>query len=322
MRIENISHRITLLHTESEERLAKPGEQGELLVVRFQQELEGAAARRNLEVRWDSGIVEILEEGKDFWNVYTQDDEPQIFRSVEFGPQIPSRVRTSVSESHLNRIRFQAIETYSKQIFSEKDDDLALALALLWQFYVLLHRLGGQYNGALVEEFKSRMAGRSFQSQVSPSEQHFDFRDLTVEEIISRARRAAHNLNKFNHSELVDVSFEDSQKEYMWQHAESLDIDAASELMFVALCEFEDFQGARITIHDPKRLIINCLEKMKLRGEAMYKFACYSSKDEYVSIAQDDAEIFGCVAHSEEEAIEIARSKGYWLVELIGIQAI
>jgi hypothetical protein len=59
---------------------------------------------------------------------------------------------------------------------------------------------------------------------------------------------------------------------------------------------------------------------MKFTGLAMYKFACYSSKEEYDTIAEYDAEIFGCVAHSEEEANEIVSSKNYWLSIPIGMQ--
>jgi hypothetical protein len=38
--------------------------------------------------------------------------------------------------------------------------------------------------------------------------------------------------------------------------------------------------------------------------------------------SEDDAEIFSCAAHSEEEADEIVGVKHYWLSVLIGVQAI
>jgi hypothetical protein len=320
MEIGSVNHRVTLLYTESEERAVKPGDQGDLLEVRFQKEFDGGVAKRILEVRWDSGMIESLEEGKDFWNVFAQDDDPQTFGSIEFSSPVPKRIRTSVSESDLNRIRHLALDVYSRQAFSKEDSDLTIALALLWHFYVLLHRSGGHYNDALVKEFKSRMATRLPLNEVFQEEQLFDFRELSVPEIISRARRAAHNVNKYNHLERFELSFEESQKDYFWEDDNRIGVDEASELLFVALAEFEDFQAVRISIHDPKRFLINCLERMKFRGKAMYKFACYSSKEEYDSTAEDDAEIFGCVAHSEEEATEIALAKNYWLVKLIRVQ--
>mgnify|MGYP007092088125 CR=1 FL=1 len=174
--------------------------------------------------------------------------------------QMPERLLGQLDESEMGRLRSLTREAYQKESFSDQDSDLVIALALFWQFYLLQYKGDHKYNTALVAEFYSRKANNGSREKTNGASSVFDSRGLTIPEIIHRATRAIENLEKYNRPELLDMNDIQKQKNYMWFDAADLSRDEAAELLFVAMGEYDEFDSARVKIHDPKRILINCLQ--------------------------------------------------------------
>lgn len=292
-----------------------------------------ATKREKLKQKYASAL-EILEysPSKDSWfqaRVDATDNSEVRFSSEEAATAfamatavepLPKRFKGILGESELSSVARRVQEVITQDAFFPKDTDLQIAMALLWQFYRLEYPGDAPYNSALVAEFYERKAKHLAAGAGSTLNSNYALHELTLAEIIKRAKRAIQLLGKYNLPTLTHEQQLDFQDNLIWPDAKELSRDEAAELLFVAFMEMQDSSAGRVEIHDIKRIIINCLELMKFTGLAMYKFACYSSKEEYDTIAEYDAEIFGCVAHSEEEANEIVSSKNYWLSIPIGMQ--
>jgi hypothetical protein len=176
--------------------------------------------------------------------------------------ELPARLVGSIYESEMNQLRSLARDAYAKDVLSEQDSDLVIILALFWQFYLLQHKGDYKYNTALVAEFYSRKAREATKASESDANAVFNTTGITIPEIINRAIRAIENLEKYNRPELSDMNDIQKQKNYMWFDAADLSRDEAAELLFVAIGEYEEFESARVAVHDPKRILINCLEIM------------------------------------------------------------
>ena len=174
--------------------------------------------------------------------------------------QLPERLLGQLDESEMGRLRSLTREAYQKESFSDQDSDLVIALALFWQFYLLQYKGDHKYNTALVAEFYTRKANKGSREKTKGASSAFDSSGLTIPEIIHRATRAIENLEKYNRPELLDMNDIQKQKNYMWFDAADLSRDEAAELLFVAMGEYDEFDSARVKIHDPKRILINCLQ--------------------------------------------------------------
>lgn len=235
---------------------------------------------------------------------------------------LPRRFKGIIGDSELSDLVYRVKNVLARDIFSDQDNDIEIVMAMLWQFYRLEHYGDAPSSEALVAEFYERKAKHLAAGAGSLLNSNYALHELTLAEIISRANRSIKLLKKFN---LPKLNFDEQSSfhdKIMWPNAHELSRDEAAELLFVAYMEMGASSDPRIEIHDIKRIIINCLERMKFRGVALYKYACYSTKDEYDTTSDEDAEIFGCVAHSKEEADEIVGAKHFWLSVLVGIEAL
>jgi hypothetical protein len=219
-------------------------------------------------------------------------------------------------------LAYRVKELLAEDSFSENDTDLQIVMALMWQFYQIENGKGFPYNPALVAEFYARKSKQIEAGAVSTLNSNYALHELTLAEIIRRARRAIQLLGKYNLPMLTQEEQINFEENLIWPNAQELSRDEAAELLLVAFMEMENSSDRRVEIHDIKRIIINCLEQMKFRGKGMYKFICYSSDEEYETTLEDDAEIYSCLANSEEEATEIAYRQNYWLVKLVGFQSL
>jgi hypothetical protein len=179
--------------------------------------------------------------------------------------QLPERLLGQLDESEMGRLRSLTREAYQKESFSDQDSDLVIALALFWQFYLLQYKGDHKYNTALVAEFYTRKANNGSREKTKGASSVFDSSGLTIPEIIHRATRAIENLEKYNRPELLDMNDIQKQKNYMWFDAADLSRDEAAELLFVAMGEYDEFDSARVKIHDAKRILINCLQLLDPR---------------------------------------------------------
>ena len=253
---------------------------------------------------------------------FSSEEAAKAFAIATSVDPLPKRFKGILGESEMSNLVYRVKDVLTQETFSDQDSDLEIVMALFWQFYRLEYPGDAPYNSALVAEFYERKAKHLAAGAGSALNSNYALHELTLAELIKRARRSIQLLEKYN----LPMLYFDEQVNYhdniIWSNAHELSRDEAAELLFVAYMEMEAFSDRRVEIHDIKRIIINCLELMKFRGIAMYKYACYSSKEEYDTTSEDDAEIFSCAAHSEEEADEIVGAKHYWLSVLIGIQAI
>lgn len=252
---------------------------------------------------------------------FSPDESAKAFAMATSLEPLPKRFKGILGESEMSNLVYKVKDVLTQETFSDQDSDLDIVMALLWQFYRLEYPGDAPYNSALVAEFYERKAKHLAAGAGSALNSNYALHELTLAELIKRARRSIQLLEKYNLPMLTDEQQVDFQDHLIWPNSDELSRDEAAELLFVAYMEMEASSDRRVEIHDIKGIIINCLELMKFRGIAMYKYACYSSKEEYDTTAEEDAEIFGCVAHSEEEADEIVGAKHYWLSVLIGIQA-
>lgn len=181
--------------------------------------------------------------------------------------ELPARLMGSISELEMNHLRIGAREAYTKESFSDQDSDLVVILALFWQFYLLQHKGDYKYNTALVAEFYSRKDRWATKDSRLGTKTVFNPAGLTIPEIIDRATRALQNLEKYNRPELTGMSFEQAQRNYKWFDADELSRDEAAELLFVVMNELDNFESSRVVVHDPKRILINCLEIMDSSGD-------------------------------------------------------
>jgi hypothetical protein len=253
---------------------------------------------------------------------FSYEEAAKAFAMATSVEPLPKRFKGILGESEMSDLAYKVKDVLTQENFSDQDSDLEIVMALFWQFYRLGHPGGAHYNSALVAEFYERKT-KHLAAEAGPAlNSNYALHELTLAELIKRAKRSIQLLEKYNLPMLTHEQQVDFQDHLIWPNAYELSRDEAAELLFVAFMEMEAFSDRRVEIHDIKRIIINCLELMKFRGIAMYKYACYSSKEEYDTTSEDDAEIFICAAHSEEEADEIVGAKHYWLSVLIGVQAL
>jgi hypothetical protein len=195
---------------------------------------------------------------------FATDEAALAFAAVN-NKQLPERLLGQLDESEMGRLRSLTREAYQKESFSDQDSDLVIALALFWQFYLLQYKGDHKYNTALVAEFYTRKVNKGSREKTKGASSVFDSSGLTIPEIIHRATRAIENLEKYNRPELLDMNDIQKQKNYMWFDAADLSRDEAAELLFVAMGEYDEFDSARVKIHDPKRILINCLQLLDPR---------------------------------------------------------
>lgn len=253
---------------------------------------------------------------------FSSEEASNAFAMATSSAPLPKRFKGILGESEMSHLIYKVRDVLTQETFSDQDSDLEIVMALLWQFYRLEYPGDAPYNSALVAEFYERKAKYLDAGAGSALNSNYALTDLTIAELIKRARRSIQLLEKYNLPMLTHEQQVDFQDHLIWSNAHELSRDEAAELVFVAYMEMEASSDRGVEIYDIKRLIINCLELMKFKGRAMYKYACYRSEEEYDTIAEEDAEIFGCVAYSEDEADEIVGAKQYWLSVLIGIQAV
>ena len=253
---------------------------------------------------------------------FSSEEAAKAFAMATSLEPLPKRFKGILGESEMSALVYRVKDVLTQETFSDQVSDLEIVMALLWQFYRLEYPGDAPYNSALVAEFYERKTKHLAAGAGSALNSNYALHELTLAELIKRARRSIQLLKKYNLPMLTHEQQVDFQDHLIWPNAHELSRDEAAELLFVAYMEMEASSNRQVEIHDIKRIIINCLELMKFRGMAMYKYACYSSKEEYDTTSEDDAEIFICAAHSEEEADEIVGAKHYWLSVLIGVQAI
>lgn len=251
---------------------------------------------------------------------FTSEESAQAFTVATSGEPLPQRFNGVLGESEMSALNYSVKDLLVKKSFTEEDSDLQLVAALLLQFYRLEYSGQSNYNSALVAEFYARKAKALAAGVPANQNSVYSLQDLTISEVIRRAKRAVKLLEKYNFLALSDDEQFSYQEDILWPDDHELSRDEAAELLLVAFFEMDDFEGRRVEILDIKRIIINCLELLKFRVRAIYKFAAYSSQEEYETTAESEAEIFGCLANSEQEAYDIAEGKGYWSVNLIEVR--
>lgn len=268
---------------------------------------------------WFRPLVDNLERTA---NPFASQEAAEAFEAVVSNQPLELRFRGVLSESELSRLSRRALEVSEKQSFSEEDSNLEVVLALFWQCYLIQNNRSFNYNRGLVAEFYARKNKHRSEARTAGPDELYPLQDLTISELLRRAKRASANLEKFNRPILSEVSEAEFDNQEIWVDASDLSPDEAAELALTALCEMNNLDSNRVQIYDIKRILINCLELMKFKGRAIYRFACFSSQEEYDTIDEDDAEIFGCLANSEKEANEILSRKNYWLFYLIDVRAL
>ena len=208
----------------------------------------------------DSWFKPLVESTERVDCTFATEEAESAFKVSVSGDALPERLLAPMYESDFSKLFSLAKESYSTGSLSDTDSDFVVALALFWQFYLLELDNDSKYNSSLVAEFYNRKKLQSSFPNVRESSGLFDFKGLTIAEIILRTKRAASNLEKYNRPPLSEMNDEQMRRNYLWFDLGELSRDQAAELLFVAFIEYEAQSHENLKIYDIKRMLINCLE--------------------------------------------------------------
>lgn len=197
---------------------------------------------------------------------FTSDISAEAFSVAISSEPLPARFRSDAKLQEFERVHHIAMNMQKAEIFTKQDADDHIIFGLFWQFYLMQFDSPFVYNRALIAEFYDR------KKSVVGSETDVDFypiQNMSIPEIIKRAKKAKANLEKYNNRHLMTTDFDDTNHEFgepewshLWPDLDQLTRDEAAELLLVAFAEFESFSDSRIQIHDIKTFITNCLQRI------------------------------------------------------------
>lgn len=234
---------------------------------KLRQKYDSALQALEYQPEVDSWFQPLVEKLDNMDCPFTSEESAQAFAAATSGDPLPNRFGGMLGESEMSLLAYRARELLVKDSFSEQDTDLQLVMSLMWQFYRLQFPGEAPYNTALVAEFYSRKSRHLTSGAPTTNNSTYALHELTISEIIRRSTRAIKLLEKYNLPALTLDEQENLTGNLLWPDRQELSRDEAAELLFVAISELEDSESARVVVHDPKRILINCLEIMDLSGD-------------------------------------------------------
>jgi hypothetical protein len=177
-----------------------------------------------------------------------------------------------LTEHYVGSVRPESMESAPRYAFEGQSvdyfadtPDIQILWALLWQFYLLEFKGDFSYNPALIAEFYKRKndhRNSKLGELISPSSTFYPLVEITIPEIIKRAKRAKANLEFFAAKPKRELPVDQDSQERRLSHyeklelaAERMDRDSAAEMLFLAFCEFGSDASKRIQIYDIKTII-------------------------------------------------------------------
>lgn len=238
-------HRIKILDPETREKLDK----------KYAKALKTLGYHAEVDT-WFKPLID----GPDLKNrAYLSEHSREAIATAEFGKSLPGRFTTSQSLDSLGSFSGTAKRVQELEDISGIED-FEIVLGLFWQFYLLEFPYNCHYNLGLVAEFYRRKS--LYRETKTELLEIYPLNQLTIPEIIQRARRAKQNLMDSHEGirESAQNRYADNPEEPSF--LKNLDRDSAAELLLIGFCEFEDPSARRVKLPEFKSLVSLCLERL------------------------------------------------------------